>query len=81
LLYLSFVLRITANLGINDVVFLVFTDLTIGPFLYALSLMAMLSLLAKITPHHVEATMFAFLAGTNNLTGLISGLEGSFIAS
>lgn len=38
-------------------------------------------LFAKITPKRIEATAFAFLTGTSNLTHTLSGLVGSVVNS
>lgn len=38
-------------------------------------------LFAKITPKRIEATGFAFLTGTSNLTGTIRGFTGTIINS
>ena len=69
ILFLNFVLakRWNLEIGISDMVFLVFSDVVgvvITTLLYSLPIIA---LFAKITPSKVEGTIFAFLTGTMNL--------------
>ena len=66
--FLNFVLakRWNLELEIDDMFFLLFTDVvfnTLGTLLFTLPI---LSLFAKITPPKIEGTIFAFLTGTLN---------------
>jgi Na+/melibiose symporter-like transporter len=75
-----FAKRWNLELGISDLVFLLFTDIVfsvVGTLLYTLPIMA---LFAKITPAKIEGTIFAFLTGTMNLaSSVISPGMGTFI--
>lgn len=75
-----FAKRWNLEIGISDMVFLLFTDIVfgvVGTLLYSLPILA---LFAKITPAKIEGTIFAFLTGTMNLaTSVISPGMGTFI--
>lgn len=77
-----FAKRWNLSIGINDLVFLLFTDVVfsvVGTVLYSLPILA---LFAKITPAKIEGTIFAFLTGTMNLaSGVISPAMGTWINS
>lgn len=76
----TFAKRWNLEIGIPDMVFLIFTDVVfsvIGTILYNLPILA---LFAKITPARIEGTIFAFLTGTLNFaTTIISPNVGTFI--
>ena len=80
--FLNFVLakRWNLELEIDDMFFLLFTDVvfnTLGTLLFTLPI---LSLFAKITPPKIEGTIFAFLTGTLNFQGtVIAPGIGAFI--
>jgi len=57
---LIFVLRWNIALGIDDMIFVIFTSLVTSSLNYAFQIIPPLVALAKMTPKHVEATMFAF---------------------
>ncbi len=76
---LMFVLRLNLALGINDLVFIVFTSTIVDTLNLAFSLMPALVLFARITPNHIEATVFAFLTSVNNLNNVISSNVGVLI--
>mmetsp|Transcript_13826 Transcript_13826/g.18787 ORF Transcript_13826/g.18787 Transcript_13826/m.18787 type:complete len:166 (-) Transcript_13826:99-596(-) len=78
---LIWVLRLNLALGISDLVFTIFTDVIAETLGLAFTNLPSMVLFAKITPHHIEATCFAFLTGTLNLTMVISGFMGSAINS
>ena len=62
-----FALRLTKEWGINDYAYLIITTIVFGSFGMALQTLPLLSLFAKITPHRIEGTMYAFFTGTMNL--------------
>jgi len=57
---LIFVLRWNLKIGINDIIFVMLTSTVTDSLNYALFVVPPLVALAKMTPKHVEATMFAF---------------------
>lgn len=66
-----FAKRWNKDIGISDLVFLLFTDIVfsvVGTLLYTLPILA---LFAKITPAKIEGTIFAFLTGTMNLASTV----------
>jgi uncharacterized membrane protein YeaQ/YmgE (transglycosylase-associated protein family) len=65
----AFAMRWNLACGINDLSFLFFTAIVFGTFSIAFSTLPIMALFAKITPHRIEGTMFAFLTGTSNLDG------------
>jgi hypothetical protein len=74
-----FVLRKNLEYGLPDMFVIIFTEVvsdTLGQCLHLLPLMVMF---AKICPKRIEATCFAFLTGTTNLTGTIRGLLGTLV--
>ena len=77
---LLFVLRVNVMLGISDIVFIIFTSIVTDTLILSLRIMPQMALFAKITPHHIEATVFAFLTGIFNLSWLgLSPMLGAFI--
>ena len=54
-------------IGISSVAFIAFTSTTIFPLIMILFIMPPFILIAKITPAHVEATVFSFSASLINL--------------
>ena len=60
----AFAKRWNLQWGINDYVFLIFTDVVFSTVGIAFSALQILSLLAKLTPKKVEATVFSFFSGT-----------------
>ena len=59
-------MRWTEAMGISDIAFLAFTGTTFFPIIMALYIIPPFVLVAKITPAHVEATIFAFAASLIN---------------
>ena len=55
------------DIGISSIVFIAFTSTTIFPLVMALFILPPFVLIAKITPAHVEATVFSFAASLINL--------------
>ncbi len=77
---LAFVLRLNIALGINDLVFIVFTSIVTDTLGLAFSMLPMLVLFAKITPKNIEATVFAMLTGVFNLSNsVLSPMMGVLI--
>ena len=78
---LIFVLRWNVTyLGINDVIFLVFTGLVTDSLAQTFSFLPSLVLFAKVTPPHIEATIFSLLTGVNNFANFfISPMVGLLI--
>jgi len=75
-----FVMRWNLLLGINDIVFIIFTSVITDTLILSFSVMPLLVLFAKITPKHIEATVFAFLTSVNNFSStVVSPLIGAFI--
>ena len=60
----AFAKRWNLEWGINDYVFLIFTDVVFSTVGIAFSALPILALLAKLTPKKVEATVFSFFSGT-----------------
>jgi len=60
-------MRWNLEAGIDDYVFLIFTDVVFGAIALSFGTLPILALFAKITPKRIEGTMFAFLTGTSNL--------------
>lgn len=67
----AFACRLNLYLGINDVVFIICTDTVFGVMSLALFTLPIMALFAKITPHNIEGTVFAFLTGTVNMSNTI----------
>ena len=81
LITLVFVLRWNITyLGINDVVFIIFTSLITDSLSQTFSFLPSLVLFAKVTPPHVEATVFSLLTGINNFANFfVSPMMGLLI--
>jgi hypothetical protein len=62
-----FAMRWNLAMGINDYVFIIFSDVVFGAISTSFGTLPILALFAKITPRRIEGTMFAFLTGTSNL--------------
>lgn len=76
---LMFVLRYNLLLGINDLAFVCLSSAVTGTLAMAFSVLPPLILFAKITPAHVEATMFAFYTSLVNASNIYGGkLSGVF---
>jgi hypothetical protein len=78
-LSMMFVLRKNIEYGLPDMFVIIFTEIVSDVFGQCLGLLPLMVLFAKITPKRIEATGFAFLTGTSNLTGSIRGLIGTLI--
>jgi hypothetical protein len=77
-----FVLRLNLSVGISDLQFTVLMSVFSGTAGLAFSLLPTLILFAKITPHHIEATVFAMLTGAYNLANNVgSPLLGSLFCT
>lgn len=68
---LLFVLRVNVYFGINDLVFIVFTNIITDTLNLAFSQMPTLVLFAMITPKNIEATVFALFTGVFNLSASV----------
>jgi hypothetical protein len=67
-------------MGINDLVFIIFSSVITDTLSPAFSLMPAMVLFAKITPVNIEATVFAFVTGINNFsTTVLSPYMGAMI--
>ena len=76
---LVFVLRFNLVLHINDIIFMVFTSAVTETLSLAFTQMPTMVIYAKITPPHIEATVFAFLTGTHNFSrAVLSPMMGAF---
>jgi hypothetical protein len=77
---LMFVMRLNVMLGINDIIFIILTSVITDTLALAFSNMPLLVLFAKVTPHHIEATVFAFLTSVSNFSSsVVSPLMGAII--
>jgi hypothetical protein len=65
---IAWVLRWNKDIGVNDLVFVFFTDIISGSTSMALFILPCLSLFAKVTPRNIEGTIFAFMTGMYNLS-------------
>jgi len=75
-----FVLRLNLSLGIDDLAFVILTSIFSDTASLAFSLLPSVVLFAKITPVHIEATIFALLTGAFNFSNNVgSPLVGSYI--
>lgn len=73
------VLRINVALGINDLVFVIVNRTVSDTLGLAFSFLPTVVLFTKITPHYVEATVFATLTGAFNFSVSVGGpMLGSF---
>lgn len=76
----AFALRWNLYLGVNDLIFIIFTDTIFGVISLAMNTLPTLALFAKITPTRIEGTVFAFLTGTTNLANnVLSPMIGVWI--
>lgn len=77
---LIFVMRWNLIVGISDLIFIIGTSVVTDILAMAFSHMPIMVLFAKITPKHIEATVFALLTGSNNLAnGVLSPNMGNFV--
>ena len=58
-------------MGINDLIFIIFTSVVTDILNLTFSQFPTLVLFAKITPKHIEATVFAFFTGIYNLSNFV----------
>jgi len=58
-------------IGIPDIAWVIVTDTIFGVVSLAMNTLPTLALFAKITPHRIEGTIFAFLTGTLNLSNIV----------
>lgn len=63
----TFAMRWNLEIGIPDLVFLLFTDIVFNTVVTILIVLPLFALFAKVTPRKIEGTIFAFLTGTMNL--------------
>ena len=64
---LALTLQWNEVIGISNIVFVALTGSTIFPIIIALHMLPPFVLIAKITPAHVEATIFSFAASVLNI--------------
>ena len=77
-----FASRWNLEVGVSDMMFLVFTDVVFGCLVLAMNILPCLALFAKITPPGIEGTVFAFLTGTWNMAdSVLSPMVGAQINS
>ena len=80
MLQFIFAKRWNLDIGVSDLLFLFFTDVIFSVLSTLFFSIPIFSFFAKITPSKVEATVYAFLTGTTDLSlTVISPLWGSFI--
>lgn len=80
--FLNFVFakRWNLDMGIPDIVFLLFTDVVFEALVTMLYTLPIIALFAKITPRNIEGTIFATLTGIMNFAStIISPGMGTFI--
>ena len=76
----TFAKRWNLEIDIDDMVFLLFTDVVFHTLSTLLMHLPLLAVFAKITPPKIEGTTFAFLTGTANFGGtVISPAMGTWI--
>jgi glucose uptake protein GlcU len=78
-LNMLFVLRKNEEYGLPDMFVILFTDIVLDTLSQCMVLLPLMVLFAKITPKRIEATCFAFLTGTCNMTSGMRSLVGSFV--
>lgn len=71
ILNFCFAKRWNLEVGIDDMFFLLFTDIVFNVLGTILYMLPILSLFAKITPPKIEGTIFAFLTGTMNFANTV----------
>ena len=75
-----FAKRWNLEVDVDDMVFLLFTDVVFHTFSTMLLTLPIMALFAKITPPKIEGTVYAFLTGTSNFGGtVISPAMGTWI--
>lgn len=75
-----FAKRWNLEIGIPDIVFLLFTDVVFEVLVTMLYTLPIMALFAKITPRNIEGTIFATLTGIMNFAStIISPGMGTFI--
>ena len=75
-----FAYRWNLRMGISDLFFLLLTDTIFDCLAVALKILPSFALFAKVVPHGIEATIFALMTGTWNLSeGVISPMVGAFL--
>ena len=80
--FLNFVFakRWNLEIGVDDMVFLFFTDVVFSALKTLLYTLPIMALFAKVTPKKIEGTTFAFLTGTMDLANVvISPAMGTWI--
>jgi hypothetical protein len=78
---LIFVLRLNLELGIDDITFITIATVFHDALGVSFLILPMTVLFAKLTPKHIEATVFAMLTGIVNLSiQVLSPLSGAFLA-
>lgn len=80
LMTLIFVLRLNLKAGIPDIYFVLVTGLVFDSAILGFTLLPLGVLMTKITPPHIEATVYAFLTSMRNVNATFGGLEGAWIA-
>lgn len=78
-LNMLFVLRKNEQYGLPDMFVILFTDVVFDTLSQCMVFLPLMVLFAKITPKRIEATCFAFLTGTCNMTSSLRGLVGSYV--
>lgn len=72
--------RWNLGVGISDIVFLLLTDTIFDCLAVALKILPSFALIAKVVPLGIEATIFALMTGTWNLSeGVLSPMIGAFL--
>ena len=79
LLTVALTLQVYEKMGINVFVFIFFTSSTLYPLIIGLVMIPPFVVIAKISPSHVEATVYAFSASViNSVAYLIPKMTGIF---
>lgn len=76
---MCFVLRWNLALGIPDIIWVLCSSTAMGTLIFAFLVLPPSVLLAKLTPAHVEATMFAFTSSVAAAVFPMSKLVGVLI--
>jgi hypothetical protein len=75
----ALIFRWNLEWGISDTTLMLFDDAISEVASQAFIFLPMTVLYAKITPPHIEATCFAFLASASNFSGIFGGVVGAKI--
>lgn len=76
---MCFVLQWNKVIGIPDLIWVLFGSTALNTLMYAFMILPPGVLFAKLTPAHVEATIYAFTSSVTTAVYPISKIMGTFI--